>query len=322
MKSIAVIGCGFVGGSLARVFLEKSTRVHVFDRTKDLAFDRLYDDGPNCIVKDVKDVTYRSMSELVERVEGQDDQFSGIYFICVPTPMRQSGAADLSIVEAVLRKLSEMPRKDGQERIAVVKSTVPPGSTQRWNDMYAERLRVIFCPEFLTEANALEDMRNQDRIVLGGPRPWINQVKLMFQRAFPKVPIIKTSSTTAEMVKYFTNVSLMVKVCLANEIAQVCEALDDKGLNIDYDKVVEYATKDKRLGTSHWQVPGPDGCRGGGGHCFPKDLNALIHLSNELGVLPTIMQAAWDKNLEVRPPEERDWERMAGRAVSSETEEK
>jgi UDPglucose 6-dehydrogenase len=157
-------------------------------------------------------------------------------------------------------------------------------------------------------------MRNQNRIILGGPRPWINTVKQVFRTAFSEITIIKTSSTTAEMVKYLTNNFLTVKVAFANEIAQICEALDSQGLNIDYDKVTEYASYDSRIGKSHWNVPGPDGHRGYGGHCFPKDINAMIHVANSIGVDAKILKAAWDKNLEVR--KDRDWEMQIGRAVS------
>jgi UDPglucose 6-dehydrogenase len=225
--------------------------------------------------------------------------------------MFEDGSADLSIVEGVLEELASVPG----DRIAVVKSTVPPGSTERWNATFGPRgLHVVFNPEFLTEANALNDMRDQNRIVLGGPRPWINEVKQVFQTAFPKVPLVKTSSTTAEMVKYLTNNFLTVKVAFANEMAQICEALDKSGLNVDYDKVVEYSKYDRRLGDSHWAVPGPDGHRGFGGHCFPKDVNAMISVAKENGVNPRLLSAAWDKNLEVR--QDRDWEKQVGRAVS------
>ena len=232
--------------------------------------------------------------------------------------MMQSGQADISIVSRVLRSLDAQPgRKD---RIAVVKSTVPPGTTAAWNKRL-QKCSVIFSPEFLTEANALNDMRNQDRIILGGPRPHINRVRDVFRRAFPKVRIIKTGPTTAEMVKYVTNVHLATKVALANEFYQLCSALDDSGLNIDYDKVIEYATFDQRLGKTHWQVPGPmpaddtgEPAFGFGGSCFVKDINALIYEAQNRGVDPKVMLGAWKKNLEVRP--QRDWEKLQGRAVS------
>ena len=268
-----------------------------------------------------------SIAEFVAACEGTSG-FSGVFFVCVPTPMYEDGSPDTSIVENVLELIANAPyHSDSPERIAVVKSTVPPGSSQRWNDLFTERgLHVVFNPEFLTEANAVNDMREQNRIVLGGPRPYINTVRNVFQRAFPKVPIIKTSATTAEMIKYVTNCLLSVKVSFANEVAQICEALDSDGLNIDYDKVVEYAKFDRRLGETHWSVPGPvpthDGryVRGFGGHCFPKDINALMTVAKGYGVKPTVMQAAWEKNLEIRPPEDRDWEKQVGRAVSKKGE--
>lgn len=124
------------------------------------------------------------------------------------------------------------------------------------------------------------------------------------------------------MVKYVTNCTLAVKVSLANEFEQICVSLDSQGLNIDYDKVIEYAKLDSRIGTTHWAVPGPvplengDHAKGFGGHCFPKDINALIKIAESVGVNPAVMKAAWEKNLEVRPPSHRDWERQIGRAVS------
>lgn len=305
-KSVACIGAGFVGGSLTTVLSEKGVDVYTYD------ISGKYKPGSKPSVPGEGVCTFpSSVKQLVESCQ-EIPGFSNIYFVCLPTPMQPDGSADLSIVEGVLKDLASIP---GRDRIAVIKSTVPPGSTQMWNEMFKESgLHVIFNPEFLRETSALDDMRNQDRIVLGGPRPWINEVRNLFQSAFPEVPIIKTSSTTAEMVKYVTNVHLTVKVALANELCQICEALNSKGLDIDYDKVIEYATLDKRLGNSHWHVPGPDGHRGYGGSCFVKDLNALMRVASLIGVNPLVMHAAWNKNLEVRP--EKDWLKLLGRAVS------
>jgi UDPglucose 6-dehydrogenase len=194
----------------------------------------------------------------------------------------------------------------------VVKSTVPPGTCEAWNKRYVNTtLRVVFNPEFLTEANALRDFEQQDRIIVGGPHPCTTIVKRVYEAAFAGVPVIKTSSTIAETVKYMTNAFLSVKVAFANEMKQVCDAA-----GADYDKVVEYAKHDRRLGASHWNVPGPDGNAGYGGHCLPKDLNALMYMAKQLGVCTPVMAGAWEKNLEVRPPEVRDWEHMKGRAVT------
>lgn len=330
MKSIAVIGQGFVGGSLTTVFAERGFDVYVYDKMGKVAQGGIDILKKKLVMTNERTLQLAGIKGPKEPDEGspvqnfvssceEEKNFSKVYFVCLPTPMFEDGEADLSIVEGVLKELSRVPG----DRIAVVKSTVPPGSTERWNKMFeGTGLRVVFNPEFLTEANALDDMRNQNRIILGGPRPWINTVKLIFQTAFPKVPLVKTSSTTAEMVKYTINCFLSTKVSFANEVAQICEALDAKGLNIDYDKVVEYAKLDARLGNSHWAVPGPvpthDGryVRGFGGHCFPKDLNALVYVAEKLGVDPKVLKGVWAKNLEVRSPEDRDWEHMKDRAVS------
>lgn len=318
--SIGVIGQGFVGGSLTTVFSERGETVYTYDKAGKLA-----PGGKNGFkqINSTQTVYPDSIAEFVQSCE-RTSRFSGVFFVCVPTPMYEDGSPDTSIVEDVLELICVAPyTADSPNRVAVIKSTVPPGSTEQWNATFNNRgLHVVFNPEFLTEANAINDMREQNRIVLGGPRPYINTVRNVFQRAFPKVPIIKTSSTTAEMVKYVTNCMLAVKVSFANEIAQICEALDADGLNIDYDKVIEYAKVDHRLGQSHWSVPGPvpthDGqyvC-GFGGHCFPKDINALISVALKYAVEPKVMQAAWEKNLEVRGANNRDWEKQVGRAVS------
>lgn len=328
-KVIAVVGQGFVGGSLS-TGMSHAFDVYAFDKAGKVApkaqngaRDKDGRDNLETLVQRMETSINDDLSETNFKGSPLGDVFTGVYFVCLPTPMYDDGEADLRIVEGTLKELSNIPG----ERIAVVKSTVPPGSTERWNKMFEKTgLTVIFNPEFLTEANALQDFKNQNRIVLGGPRPQINKVKQVFQTAFPKVPIIKTSSTTAEMVKYVTNCFLATKVSFANEVAQICERLDEEGLNIDYDKVVEYARYDSRLGDSHWSVPGPvathDGryVRGFGGHCFPKDLNALKFVANKLGIDTKVLDGVWEKNLEIRPPEDRDWEHMHNRAVSKRDE--
>lgn len=302
---VAVIGQGFVGHSLTTVLSERGITVFAYDKAG---------------VYSPLATKTKSIKDLIKSCEfsGFSSKFSNIYFVCVPTPMyEETGECDTRIVESVLTELANNRDYESQDRIAVIKSTVPPGSVEKWNKKFNEqRLFIIHNPEFLTEANALDDMRHQDRIVLGGPRPHINKVKQLYEKAFPNVPIIKTSSTTAEMVKMFTNIQLAVRVILSCELWQICEKLDQNGLNIDYDKVVEYSKYDKRLGGSHMKVPGNDGIPAARGHCFPKDLNSLINIARSLDIKPTVMAAAWEKNLEIVPKEHRDWEKMNNRAVS------
>ena len=231
-----------------------------------------------------------------------------IIFVCLPTPMNKDGSCYTGLVEAELRDLDEKCRFDqNRKKTIIIKSTISPGTTAKWNKQF-KNLNVVFNPEFLTEANAVSDYENQNRIILGGPRKATTKLKPIFAKVFPKAAIIKTDSTYAEMVKYVTNSFLATKVSFANEMYEICN-----GLDIDYDKVIEYAQYDDRLGKSHWAVPGPDGDFGYGGHCFPKDVKALIHVAKKLDVTPTILTATDDKNFYVRT--DKDWEKMEGRAV-------
>tara|TARA_B100000214_G_scaffold374165_2_gene356184 strand:- start:14 stop:880 length:867 start_codon:yes stop_codon:yes gene_type:complete len=282
-KKIGIVGQGFVGGAL------REGMSHAFTVE---TYDKFLSEKSTC----------ESLNDLVLKTE--------VIFLCLPTPMRKDGSCDLRIVESVVSDIDNFCVSNNLCKIIVLKSTIPPGTTSSLNEK-VKNIQVVFNPEFLTEANAVEDFKNQTRIIVGGPRPGSTIVKNVFRNAFPKVPIIKTGSNTAEMVKYFTNCFLSTKVSFSNEISQIC-----KKLNIDYDKVVEYALHDDRLGKSHWSVPGPDGSLGFGGHCFPKDLNAMIFLATSLGVNPTVMEGVWDKNNEVRPEEDWDWVGMKGRAVS------
>jgi len=231
---------------------------------------------------------------------------SDIIFVCVPTPMEEDGTCYTGYVEEVVKELDEW----ANNKIVVIKSTIPPGTTSRLNYKYKKNT-IVFSPEFLTEANSIEDFKNQTRIILGGDRKGTNKLRIMFSKAFPKAHIIKTDSTYAEMIKYLTNNFLTVKVAFANEMYKICERL-----RIDYDKVVEYATLDERLGPSHWGVPGPDGDFGYGGHCFPKDIQAMISLTDELQTPNHVLRGAEDTNTELR--QDKDWMKMQGRAVIDE----
>ena len=224
-------------------------------------------------------------------------------FICLPTPTNPDGSCDFSLVENTIIKLNS----SASIKAFILKSTVPPGTTNQLNIKYGNK--IVFNPEFLTERNAVDDFEKQKRIILGGPRPLTTKIKYLFSKTFPNAHIVKTDSTYAEMIKYLTNSFLATKVSFANEIYQLCDKY-----NIDYDKVIEYAIIDERLGKSHWSVPGPDGDFGFGGHCFPKDLNALIYLTEKYSTTNNILKSVIKTNDAIRT--NRDWEQMFGRAVN------
>ena len=280
---IGVIGQGFVGTAV-KEGLKQYHSIQTYDLDKSKS-------------------TCKDVNELIDK--------SNYIFVCLPTPMKKDGSCDTSIVEGVVRDIDDsVVYRNCSNRVVIIKSTVPPGTTERLNEE-CKHISVIFNPEFLTEANFIEDFKTQDRIIIGGPRPASTKVRQLFYKAFPNAHIIKTHSTIAEMVKYTTNTFLATKVSFANEMKMICDEL-----KIDYDKVTEYATLDDRLGKSHWSVPGPDGKLGFGGSCFPKDLNALIDLCYEKSIKANTLFGAWETNLEVRP--EQDWKDLKGRAVVDE----
>lgn len=272
--NIGIIGQGFVGNAVYQKF-KSFFNVFTFDL--------------------VKELSNSSFDEIKRKCK--------IIFICVPTPMNKNGSCDISNVEGVVQDFSEL-----NEIILVNKSTVPPGTTEILNKKF-KNIQIIFNPEFLTERNAINDFNEQNRIIIGGPRPATTIIKNIYSKVFPDANVIKTGSMHAEMVKYFTNSFLATKVSFANEMYELCSKL-----NLDYDKVVEYAIQDKRIGNTHMNVPGPDGDFGFGGHCFPKDLSALINLTDKYKSTNNVLKAVRETNDQHR--KNRDWEDMKGRAVN------
>ena len=275
--NIGIIGQGFVGSAI-REGLKSFYPCYTYDL-----------DSSRCT---------HTHEEVVDNAD--------IIFVCVPTPMRKSGECDTRILEKAVTNIDKAVSKD-KNPIIILKSTIPPGTTNKISKL--TRLSVCFSPEFLTEANSFEDFKNQTRIIIGGPRPATGRVKQMFRKAFPSIPIVKTGTKTAEMVKYFTNCFLASKVTFANEMYEICSRY-----NIDFDKVTEYALYDSRIGKTHLMVPGPDGDRGFGGHCFPKDLSAMIYFAREKDINPNFLMSVQQSNDVFRS--NKDWEKMRGRAVS------
>ena len=273
---IGIIGQGYVGTAI-KVGFEPHYTVETYDK---------YDGWKTTI----------QLTDLVETCQ--------VIFVCVPTPMNKDGSCHTDIVESVVKKIDDrVDLANIPKPTVVIKSTVPPGTTDRLHKKY-KGVDVIFNPEFLTEMNFIEDFKNQSRIILGGVRRGTSLLRQVYSKVFPHATIVKTNAKYAETVKYFINCFLGTKVSFANEMKMLCDEID-----IDYDKVVEYATYDERLGKSHWAVPGPDGELGFGGHCLPKDISAIVNGYGDMELLQAVLKV----NDRVR--ENRDWEEMKGRAV-------
>ena len=283
---IGIVGNGFVGSSVAFGFSPQCGC--------DGADVKIYD-------KDESKSTH-SLEEVL---------LSEFIFLSVPTPSKPDGSVSLKIVYDIFDEINETNTRP--DNIILLRSTVTPGTTRKLQIGF-HNLNIVFNPEFLTEAKSFDDFKNQSRIIIGG-NPAIDchgakKVKQMFRKPFPDIPIIVTKWETAEMVKYFTNCFLATKVTFANQMYEICEAA-----RVDYDKVCEYALYDERIGKTHLAVPGPDGDRGFGGHCFPKDLAAMIYYAWEtVDADRGFLEAIECMNEHYRT--NKDWEKMKGRAVS------
>ncbi len=298
---IGIIGQGFVGTAV-REGLRNHYSIMTYDKKQP---------GVVCVFYDNNEVGFNSSTNEVNQIVAA----CNFIFLCLPTPMKLDDSCDTSIIESVVYQIALAATStdlDSTEPdpIIIIKSTVPPGTTARLAGQYPY-LRFCFNPEFLTEANAIEDFKNQDRIVMGASLDVIEAVWKMYSKVFPRARKVGLDSTTAELVKYATNVFLSVRVSLANEFYQITRKLVDNDLM--YLLLSSTLGMDQRIGYSHLRVPGPDGKRGFGGSCFPKDLNGLIAFARSLGIECPTMEGAWKTNLKVRP--ERDWEQLKGRAV-------
>lgn len=249
---VGVIGVGMVGGPLARYFRE----IRGMKRGQDLF---LYD-------TDVKKNYFDDISQ------------ADVIFICLPTPRNpRSGACDISIVTDVVKRIEG-------EKVVVIKSTVPPGTTERFQNKYPEH-KFLFNPEFLTESRAWEDMIRPDRQIMGFTEKSLDAAHLVLS-LLPKAPFMspwgigtyqqtRITATEAEIIKYAGNVYFVRKVNWANALAKAAEAM-----GVNYENVRRGMSADHRIGDSHLDV-NHGGYRGFGGYCFPKDLDGFIQFAKE-----------------------------------------
>lgn len=237
---IGIIGNGFVGKATYSVVDNKSNTVYVYDiepsksKPKNLNFCEL------------------------RKCE--------IIFVCVPTPMKNSGECYLDIVKDVVQKLKDVI--DFNYTSVILRSTVPCGTS--------DSLNVSFMPEFLTEKNWKDDCYTCKNWILGVNNDVvIDKIKTILKEAkkhncilYDKIHIIYNRE--AEMIKLFKNVFLATKVSFCNEMFAFCEKN-----KMNYDLIKDIVSLDERINSSHIDVPGNDGKRGYGGTCFPKDISSL-----------------------------------------------
>lgn len=253
---IGIVGIGMVGTPLMHYFESERD----FRRGEELF---LFDRDP-----------IKNYNDDVSRAD--------VVFICVPTPRRENGSVNIEIAERAIANITG-------EKIVVIKSTVPPGTTERFQQKYP-RHKFLFNPEFLTEKNAWNDFINPDRQIVGFAgknRREAERVLSLLPKAPFMSPAVKAESgplaitaTEAEIIKYGGNVFLARKVNFANMLALLSDAMQKElallgGGTVDYRNIAKGVGADMRIGASHLGVD-HGGYRGFGGYCLPKDLDGLI----------------------------------------------
>jgi len=259
---VGVIGLGYVGGAVRNWFEKNKKHYELF----------LYD-------------KFKNIGSIAE-VNRAD-----IIFVSVPTPFLNGKGYDDSAVRESIANI-----KDG--KIVVVKSTIMPRSTEKFQKRYP-RKTILFNPEFLRSRTATQDFLKPERQIVGYVTPKGKRAARKVLGILPKAPYGKIMrSTEAEMVKYFGNAFLATRVIFGNQIYDICQAA-----GIDYDTVREGAALDPRVGSSHFDVFADvfkEGRRGYGGVCLPKDVKALMQFGKSVHAELDLLQSLEKINKKLR----------------------
>ena len=289
--NITVVGTGYVGLVAGACFAETGSQVVCAD------VDQKKIDG---LKKNILPIYEPGLDSLVERNQAQGRlvfttdvasavKSADVVFIAVGTPPDEDGSADLSYVLAVAETIG---KNQARELVVVTKSTVPVGTAAKVNDAVAKHAKlpfhVVSNPEFLKEGAAVDDFLKPDRVVLGVESDFARSVMAELYSPFVRTgkPIIFMDVPSAEMTKYAANAMLATRISFMNEIANLCEKV---GANVDL--VRKGIGSDGRIGPS-FLFPGP----GYGGSCFPKDVKALLHTSEDRGAPMVVLRAVEEAN--------------------------
>lgn len=285
--NLSMVGAGYVGLVTGAIFADFGNDVWIVeiddDKVKKLSRGEIpfYEPGlGELIVKNASAGNLHFTSSYNKAIP-----VSEIIFICVGTPSKK-GRVDLSYVYSATKSVAENLKNP---TIIVIKSTVPPGINTKIEKWMKKFTKVDFglasVPEFLREGKALEDSLHPYRVVIGVEKRAVAKKLLLLHKKIHCKRLI-CSYASAQMIKYASNAYLPTKISFANSISILC---DKFGANVE--EVMKGVGMDKRIG--------PDFLAAGlgyGGSCFPKDVAALINLSQKAGYSFSILKAVEKTN--------------------------
>lgn len=296
---LTLVGGGYVGVATAIGFGHHGHRVTIVERDPRIiaalrsGTPPFHEPGLDEALSEAVDAGWLHTTEDLETAV----RTSSVVFLCVGTPPGEDGAVDLSQIIGAARQVAEVDCDDDGRRTLVVKSTVPPGTTENMVapvfDHSQSNWGLAVNPEFLREGQALDDSLNPDRIVLGACDPESAATLDELYAGFD-APLLHLSPTTAEMIKYTSNALLATMISFSNEIGDICERLPGvsavevfRALHLDRRLSPEFDGERITAGIASYLLPG---C-GYGGSCLPKDLSALINFAENQGVESLITDA-------------------------------
>ncbi|MCD6093863.1 MAG: UDP-glucose/GDP-mannose dehydrogenase family protein [Candidatus Omnitrophica bacterium] len=277
MKDISIIGSGYVGLVSGTCLAEIGHSVLCVDSDREKirklqdGVVPIYEPGLKELIAKNRKAGRLSFSTSVKKAV----ENSEIIFIAVQTPPRENGEADLYYVESVARQIAQLMDR---YKVIVSKSTMPVETGKKIKETirtYCSKdieFDVVSNPEFLKEGSAVEDFLHPQRIVVGVETKRAEKIMRELYRPI-RAPFIATNIETAEIIKHSCNAFLATKISFINALSNLCEKV-----GADVEEVARAMGLDKRIGRSFLKAG-----IGYGGSCFPKDVDAFVHIAAQKG---------------------------------------
>jgi GDP-mannose 6-dehydrogenase len=296
---IAVFGLGYVGSVTAACLAKLGHHVTGVD-VQPFKVERLKAGLSVIIEKDIDALVAEAAA--AGRLSATDDPFEAVaeadaILVCVGTPSGPDGSVDLTYIQRVALQIGEgLGKADGRRRLLMVRSTLPPGTTEKIIVPLVERASggkaggrfgVCYNPEFLREGSAVEDFFAPPQTVLGAMDEWsFARAAEVFEGV--NAPVVRTKIAVAEMTKYTSNLYHALKICFANEVGNLCRAH-----GLDGHEVMRLFALDTKLNISAAYLrPG----FAFGGSCLPKDVRGAVRLARAAGLRLPVLEAIIPSN--------------------------